>query len=550
MPHMHPCPEILHLHHIQVSRHGPHLHPGPVRPASRSQDSHLASLHVASHFYMDLTAISVPRIAFPSRSHPTYIQVSRCVSPPNRSCLTSIQVPISTSHLHPGHISTPIQVKTIAYHFHPGPISPSAKTWYSCLISSQVSIFTSHHSVHISPPSTFRKLHLSFIQVPSHPIQVPRFLSHLHQGPISRPSISQNLHLTCTQVPRFSSHLSVTSPLLSSRQGSISPASRSHLTPSRFLNLCLASMQVTFHLHPGPDIRVTPPFRSHLGSIQVLIQVPRITSHLTQDRRLVFHLHPSTTSPAFESQDSCLTLTSFYVTSHLHSGPKNHASPLSMSLLTSSTFSTSFATHLHPGCVSPPFRTWFKCIKVPICTYPLHRCCVSPPSRSWEQHLTPPPGLRMCVSPESRSRLSSVQILIFVSHLYTGHISPPLRSWELHLSFIQVPSHPIPCLETCVSPLSISCLTSIQVTRATSLLHLGPVSPPSRSLDSYFTSNLLCPGLKNFISSPYRSHLTPMHISKRASYHYSGIVRPLSRWEDSCLTSIQVSPSRLCPTSM
>ena len=72
MPHMHPCPEILHLHHIQVSRHAPHLHPGPVPPATRSQDSHLASLHVASHFYMDLT-ISVPRIDFPSSSHPTCI---------------------------------------------------------------------------------------------------------------------------------------------------------------------------------------------------------------------------------------------------------------------------------------------------------------------------------------------------------------------------------------------------------------------------------------------------------------------------------------------
>ena len=234
MPHMHPCPEILHLHHIQVSRHAPHLHPGPVRLASRSQDSHLASLHVASHFYMDLTTMSAPRIAFTSRSHPTYIQVSRCVSPPTRSCLTSIQVPISTSHLHPGHISTPIQVKTIAYHFHPGPFSPSAKTWYSCLISSQVSIFVSHHSGHISLPSKFRKLHLSFIQVPSHPIQAPRFVSHLHQGPISLPSIYQNLHLTCIQVPS--------------------------------------------HLHSGPKIfisplcHVSPPFKSpglHLGPISL-----------------------------------------------------------------------------------------------------------------------------------------------------------------------------------------------------------------------------------------------------------------------------------------
>ena len=330
-------------------------HPGLktcTSPPSRScptciQDPRFASglPACASHFYMDLTTFSVPRIAFPSRSHPTYIQVSRCVSPPTRSCLTSIQVPISTSHLHPGQISTPIQVKTIAYHFHPGPISPSAKTWYSCLISSQVSIFVSHHSGHISPHlhsanciSASTRSHL----ITSRPqdLCLTSIKAPFHSHPYLKICISpaSRFHLICTQVPRFSSDLSVTYPLFSSRQDCILLASRPHITPSRFLNLCLASMQVTFHLHPGPDIRVTSPFRSHLGSIQVLIQVPRIASQL----------HPSPISP-HQGQKTCVsppskyhltcirvpgftsTVTSFYVTSHLHSGSKNHSSPLSIS---------------------------------------------------------------------------------------------------------------------------------------------------------------------------------------------------------------------------
>ena len=172
-------------------------------------------------------------------------------------------------------------------------------------------------------------------------------------------------------------------------------------------------MQVTFHLHPGPDIRVTTPFRSHLGSIQVLIQVPRIASQL----------HSSPISP-HPGQKTCVSspskyhLTSIRVpgfTSHSHlllchvSPPfRSQESRLSSIHVTSSTFSTS--TPLHPGCVSPPSRTWFKCIKVPICTYPLHRCCVSPPSRSWEQHLT------------------FLQVSECASHLNPGPVSPPSRS--------------------------------------------------------------------------------------------------------------------------
>ena len=512
---------------------------------------------------MDLTSIQVlsdlhpgPKIRIwpPCMLHLTFIWIS----PPSRS---------QELHFHPGPIPPTSRSPDVS-HLQIGPVSLPSRSQYPRLISIQVTSRLRSRS---------RQLHITSTQVPSH--HQPRPDIH-----VSSPARSRYSRLTI----QFTSH-----PHLHSAN-CISASSRSHLIPYRSQGFCLTSIKAPFHAHPYLKIDISPAPRSQDFHLTSLSRLPSF-----QVARVASRLHPGHISSPPRSRYSCHT--SIQVTSRLHPGPdpgpENYISPHPG----------------QKTCVSPPSKYHFTCIWVPGFMSHSHLllCHVSPPFRSQESRLPsihvpshfihllnsicdsppcrlcltsiqnliqmhkgpnmhlsppsmlrltsiqvmrtashPPPGLRMCVSPESRSRLSSVQILIFVSHLYTGHISPPLRSWELHLSFIQVPSHPIPCLETCVSPLSISCLTSIQVTRATSLLHLGPVSPPSRSLDSYFTSNLLCPGLKNFISSPYRSHLTPMHISKRASYHYSGIVRPLSRWEDSCLTSIQVSPSRLCPTSM
>ena len=189
----------------------------------------------------------------------------------------------------------------------------------------------SHHSGHISPPYTFRKLHLSFIQVPSHPIQVPRFVSHFHQDPISLPSISQNLHLTCIQV---TSHLHAGTKIFISPLCHVSPPFKSpglHLTciqvpsnsiqvpkfvsrlhpghissPPRSQYSCHISIQVTSRLHPGPDPGpencISAPSKSHLNS-------PR-------------------------TEDLCFT--SIHVPPHLHSGPKHVSlSTPSMSRLTS-----------------------------------------------------------------------------------------------------------------------------------------------------------------------------------------------------------------------
>ena len=198
MPHMHPCPKILHLHHIQVSRHAPHLHPGPVPPASRSQGSHLASLHVASHFYVDLT-ISVPRIAFLSRSHPTYTR--------------SPDVP----------------------HLHLGPVSLLSKSQYPRLISIQV---TSRL------PSRSRQLHITSIQVPSH--HKPRPDMH-----VSSPTRSQYSCLTI----QVTSHLNLHSA------NCILASSRSHLIPSRSQCLCLTSIKAQYHSHPYLKICISPASR-------------------------------------------------------------------------------------------------------------------------------------------------------------------------------------------------------------------------------------------------------------------------------------------------
>ena len=286
-----------------------HLQLGPVSLPSRSQYPRLIPIQVTSRLpsrsrQLHITSIQVPshhqprpdiHVSSPARSryscltiqvtsHP-HLHSATCISASSRSnlipsrpqglCLTSIKAPF---HSHP-------YLKIC--------IAPASKFYLIC-----TQIFISP-LCHVSPPFKWPGLHLVYIQVPSHTIQVPKFVSRLHPGHNSSPPRS-----------RYSCHISIQ---VTSR------------APSRSREL-------------------------HLSSIQV-------PSHLTQDRRLVFHLHPSTTSPAFESQDSRLTLTSFYVTSYLHPGPKNHASPLPMSLLTSSTFSTSFATHLHPGCVSPPSRT-------------------------------------------------------------------------------------------------------------------------------------------------------------------------------------------------
>ena len=366
-------------------------------------------------------------ISPPSRSCPTCIQVPRfasrlpacCISPLYMSLLNSIKVPIFSSHLHPCWISPPSGSQELC--FHQGPIPPISRSPdVSHLHLDPVSLPSRSRYLRLTSiqvtsqlPSRSRQLHISSIQVPSHyqprpdnhvssparsryscltPIYIQQNASHVHPGPISShpgPNVCvsppSRPHLTPIHIARFASHphpgstssasrsqdlhltfISVMSPLLSVRQDCNSSASRSHLTPSRFLNLCLTSIQYMSHLHPGPDIRVTSSFRSHLVSIQVLIQVPRMASQL-------------------------------------------HPSPISA----------------HPGhetFVSPPSKYHFTWIRVPGFTSHFHLllCHVSPLYRSQDSRLTsiqvPSHFIHLlnfiCDSPPSRLCLASIQNLI------------------------------------------------------------------------------------------------------------------------------------------
>ena len=450
----------MHLTSIQVLSH---LHPGSKIRISPPCMLHLTFIQVPTKQHqgpnifisppsmLDLATIWVPRIAFPSRSIPPISRspdVSHLhlgpVSLPSRSRysrLTSIQVtsqlPFRSRQLHISSIQVPSHYQARLDNH----VSSPTRSRYSCLTIQ----FTSHPHLHSA-----KCISVSSRSISSHPgpkvcvsppwrphltpIHITRFASHLHPGSTSSASRSQDLHLTS---------ISVMSPLLSVCKDCNSPASRSHLTPSRFLNLCLTSIQYMPHLHPGPDIRVTSSFRSHLVSIQVLIQVPRMASQLHPSPISAHPGHETFISPPSKYHFTSILVPGFTSHSHLF---LCHVSPLYRSQdsrLTSIQVPSHFIHLLNFICdsppsrlclTSPPFRTWFKCIKVPICTHLLHWCCVSHPSRSWEEHLNSIQitslthlGLQMCISPPSRSRLTSVQFPILcltyiqvASHLHSG----------------------------------------------------------------------------------------------------------------------------------
>ena len=157
--------------------------------------------------------------------------------------------------------------------------------------------------------------------------------------------------------------------------------------------------------------------------------------------------------------------------------------------------------------------------------------------------------LHLCtVSLPSRyqdSCLTSTQFLIYVPHLHLGNVSPPSKSRASQLH--HGPISPYPGLKMCISSQSRSDLTPIQVWRFASQLHPCSVPPPSRSLDSQITYIQVA-----FISiqvQMFASHIHPgdvLHLSWNRKYCISApshvhpgfklCVTPPSR---SCLTCIQ-----------
>ena len=279
------------------------FHPGPIPPISRSPDVshlHLGPVSLPSRSrYSCLTSIQVTS-QLPSRSRQLHI--------------SSIQVP---SHYQPrpdNHVSSPARSRysclTIQFTSHPHLhsakcISCSSRSHLipsrpQCLCLTSIKApFHSHpyRKICISPASRF---HLICIQVPSHSIQVPRFVSHLHPVHASSPSRS-----------RYSCHIfiQVTSCLHPGPdpgpKNGISAPSKSHLSSHRTQDFCFTSIQVPLHLNSGLRIHVSlsPPSMSRLTAIQV----PRFTPHL--------YPGPVSLHPPYQLH---LWLTSIQVVSHLH----------------------------------------------------------------------------------------------------------------------------------------------------------------------------------------------------------------------------------------
>ena len=297
-----------------------------------------------------------------------------------------------------------------------------------------------------------------------------------------------------------------------------------------------------FHFHPGPNIHVSSPSRSHLDSHpdqDNCISLPsRSHPTITQDMIFMSHLQPGLT---------------IQVTSHPHLHSANCISVLSRS-------------HLIP---SRPQGLCLTSIKAPFYSHPYLKSCISPASRfhlictqvpRFSSHLSVTPPLlsrrQDCISPASRSHLTPSRFLKFVSRLHPGHISSPPRSrYSCHIS-IQVTSRlhpgPDPGPENCISPPSKYHLTCIRVPGFTSHSHLllCHVSPPFMSQESRLSSihvpshfihflNFICDsppsrlcltstqnliqmhkGPNMHVSPPSMMHLTSIQVMRTASHPF------------------------------
>ena len=183
------------------------------------------------------------------------------------------------------------------------------------LTSIQMPIFTSHlHPSSISPPTSSDHVRPTSILVPSHPhtgrdmnitsIHIP---SHLHQGPKRYISLPSRSRFTSTHVQTFASHPNpgnestllfmriasqLSGPLTKTcrsknvRLPSIQYLPRLHLGPQILATFLI---YVLYHLHPGHWIRISPPSMSRPTSNQV--------------QNLVSHLIPGRMSPPSRSRE-------------------------------------------------------------------------------------------------------------------------------------------------------------------------------------------------------------------------------------------------------
>ena len=266
----------------------------------------------------------------------------------------------------------------------------------------------------------------------------------------------------------------------------------------RSKDVCLNSIQVPPHLHPGLEICVssppppppplpwfTPPFHpcgvaSHLNPDPYVCVSSSSMWRLTsiQAPKIASQLHISIPTTPSRIQDMCLT--SIQVLSHLDPGPNNLLSPPYMYCLNPIQVHI-VTSHLPPDSVSTPSRSWYSCVTSIKVTSHLH------------------PGLKMYGTPLSMPCLISNQAI------HQGCVSPQPMSWYLHLTTIQVTYHLHQVPEICISAPSRSYLKAIQVSRCVSHIHSGPVSDLSKLQNSCLTSIQVPPSLH---PSPY-IHISP-----------------------------------------
>ena len=155
-----------HIHPGDVYRScASHIHPAPVSPASKFQYPYLTSTHVLSHFHPGPKF----RVSSASMWHLT------------SSLLTSIQVMIFASQLHPYPSKSPLNPILLHLNSSQVPSQPHPGLWMgvsppsmSRLTSIQFLIVASLlHPHRVSPPPRSWYLHLISIHVESH-LQVAR----------------------------------------------------------------------------------------------------------------------------------------------------------------------------------------------------------------------------------------------------------------------------------------------------------------------------------------------------------------------------------------
>ena len=147
---------------------------------------------------------------------------------------------------------TSIPVLKTACQFHPGTTSNQSNFLDSCLTSIQILFCLKMDSKFLATPSSRWHLNSS---------QVTNIISQLHSGPISNPYKPQDV--------------------------------------------CLKSIQVLTHLHPGPNIFVSPPSTYNFSFIQVTMFASQTMSCLNSNQVPIFgpHLHLGRVSPKCMSRE-------------------------------------------------------------------------------------------------------------------------------------------------------------------------------------------------------------------------------------------------------